>query len=250
VPGVTEFDVVRFEIDKCRIFISDEQDRARSQCWYIRSVKDHVYVGPEPTGNTSKLTFHAENGGSRDGCNSHWGLTRDYAEMEKLLGTPNLLKPARWKRPETPSVGVAQVASIMFPTDFLEGSIPPFKSGRKRIALPLGQPRHAIEIGIFYSREDPSTIRTEMNNAGGAFIGHMSLPGGENVVVAAREVPFETTAIPLASEWERVGPALSGAPKVGESIDNCGAVLLLDRPADGQVVTLAEINGITIERNC
>jgi hypothetical protein len=182
---------------KLHIFISDEQDRARSQCWYIHSISNHVYIGPEPTGGTSKLIFHAENGRSHDGCNSQWGLTRDYAEMEKQLGTPNLLRPARWKRPETPPVGSVQVASIMFPTDFLGGTIPPFESGRKRIALPLAPPRHAIEIGVFYSLEDPSTIRTEMNNAGGTFIGHMSLPSGENVAVAAREVPFEVAAIPL-----------------------------------------------------
>lgn len=247
---MTYTDVVSFEIDKLRIFISDEQDRARSQCWYIHSVGNNVYIGPEPTGRTSKLSFHAENGASRDGCNSQWGLTRDYAEMERRLGTPELLKPARWKRPETPSVGVAQVASIVFLTDFLGGTIPPFRSGRKRIALPLAPPRHAIEIGVFYSFEDPLTIRTEMNNAGGTFIGHMSLPGGENVAVAAREISFEVEAIPLASEWERVGHALSGAPMVGQAIDNCGAVLLRYRPADGQVVVLAEINGIKIKRNC
>jgi hypothetical protein len=164
------------------------------------------------------------------------------------LDTPDLL--ARWNRPETPPVGSVQVASIMFPTDFLGGTIPPFKSGRKRIALPLAPPRHAIEIGVFYSLEDPPTIRTEMNNSGGTFIGHMSLPGGENVVVAAREVPFEAAAIPLAYERGRVGHALSAAPKVGEAIDNCGVVMLLDKPADGQIVTLAEINGITIKRNC
>ena len=51
--------------------------------------------------------------------------------MEAQLGTPKLPPPARWKRPETPSVGVAQVASIMFPTDFLGGTIPPFKSGHQ-----------------------------------------------------------------------------------------------------------------------
>ncbi len=65
-----------------------------------------------------------------------------------------------------------------------------------------------------------------MNNAGGTFIGHMSLPGGENVAVVAREISFEVAAIPLASEWERVGHGLSGAPKVGQAIANCGAVPL------------------------
>ena len=146
-PGVTDIDVISCEIDKLRIFISDEQDRARSQCWYIRSVGNHVYIGPEPTGGTSKLTFHAEKGSSRDGCKSQWGLTGDYAEMERRLGTPNLLKPARWKRPETPAVGVVQVASIAFPTDFLGGTIPPFKSGRKRITLPLAPPELSLNLG-------------------------------------------------------------------------------------------------------
>lgn len=238
-----------FEIDKFRMFISDEQDRPRSQCWVFYSRGDHVYIGPDPTGGTSKLSFHANNGRSRDGCNSQWGLTRAYTEMEEQLGTPNLLRPVRWKRPETPRVGVAQVAAILFPTDFLGGTIPPFKPAKKRIALPLAPPRHAIEVGVFFSREDPWIIRTEMNKAGGTFIGHMSLPGGENVAIAAREVPFEPAAIPLASEWGRTGHALSGAPEVGEARDNCSAVLLGKKPADEQVVVLAEINGITIKRN-
>lgn len=242
--------VVSFEVDKFRIFISDEQDRARSQCWYFFSNRDDVYIGPEPIGGASKLTFHANDGRSRDGHNSQWGLIRPYADKERQLGTPNILPPVRWKRPETPSVGVAHVASIMFPTDFLGGTIPPFKSGRKRIALPLAAPGQAIEIGVFYSLEDPSTIRTEINKAGGTFIGHMSLPGGENVAVVARETPFEAQAIPAAAEWARTIRPLSGAPNSGDAIDNCGAVLLRDRPADGQTVLLAEINGIRIKRNC
>ncbi len=109
--------------------------------------------------------------------------------------------------------------------------------------MPLAPPRHAIEIVVFYSRQEPSTIKAGLNNAGVKSISYMSLPGGENVVVAAREVTFEAAAIPLASEWERVGHALSGAPEIGEVIDNCGAVMLRDRPADGQIVALAEING-------
>ena len=141
--------------------------------------------------------------------------------------------------------GGAQVASILFPTDFLGGTIPPFKSGRKRIALPLAPPRHAIEVGVFYSHAEPSIIRTEMSNSGGTFIGHMNLPGGENVAVAAREVPFEPSAIPLTSAggWH----ALSGAPKVGEVIENCGAALH-NMPAHGEVVVLVEFNGITVKR--
>jgi hypothetical protein len=169
--------------------------------------------------------------------------------LEEGLGTPSLLKPARWKRPETPRVGVAQVAAILFPSDFLGGIIPPFKPGKKRIALPLAPPRHAIEVGVFFSREDPWIIRTEMDKASGTFIGHMSLPGGESVAIAAREVSFEPAAIPLASEWARTGHALSGAPEIGEARDNCSAVLMHYRPADGQVIVLAEINGITIKRN-
>jgi hypothetical protein len=164
------------------------------------------------------------------------------------LGTPKLPPRARWERPETPSVGVAQVASIMFPTDFLGGNIPPFKSGPKRVPVLLAPPRHAIEVGLFYSRADPPTIRTEINNAEGRCIGYFSLPGGENVAVAARVVPFNAALTPSASKgaWH----ALSGAPKDDEVIENCGGVALLHMPADGQIVTLAEINGVTIKRNC
>jgi hypothetical protein len=85
--------------------------------------------------------------------------------------------------------------------------------------------------------------------AGRTPIGYMSLPGGENVGVAAREVPFDSALIPPISEPGRTRHALSGAPRAGEVIDNRGAVLLHHKPADGQIVTLAEINGITIKGN-
>lgn len=68
------------------------------------------------------------------------------------------------------------------------------------------------------------------------------------MAVAARVVPFDAALIPSASEG--VGHALSGAPKPGEVIENCGGVLLHHIPANGQIVTLAEINGVTIKRNC
>ncbi len=141
-------------IDKLRIFIIDEQDRPRSQSWYFKSKGNGVYIGPEKTGRALKLSFHTDNGRARDGRNSQWGLIKDYAEMEAQLGTPKLPPLARWKRPETPSVGVAQVASIMFPTDFLGGTIPPFKSGPKRIAVTLAPPRHAIEVGADHQGGD------------------------------------------------------------------------------------------------
>ena len=199
---MTNIDVGVCEIDKLRIFIIDEQHRPRSQSWYFKSKGNGIYIGPEKTGRALKLSFHTDNGRARDGRNSQWGLIKDYAETEVQLGTPKLLPLARWKRPETPSVGVAQVASIMFPTDFLCGTIPPFKSGPQRVAVALAPPRHAIEIGLFYSRADPSTIRTEINNAEGrCCIGYFSLPGGENVAVAARVVPFDNAAlIPSASK--------------------------------------------------
>jgi hypothetical protein len=145
-------------------------------------------------------------------------------------------------------VGISQVASILFPTDFLGGIIYPFKPGRNRFALPMAPPGHAIEVGTYYSREEPSTIKASLIIAGSTPIGYMSLPGGENVIFAAHVVHFDAALIPSASKG--VGHALSGAPKVGEVIDNCGAVLLHDIPADGQIVILAEINGITIKRNC
>lgn len=242
---MTNVNAKSFEVDKCRIFICDEQDRARSRCWYFQSTGRQVYIGPDVTGGTSKLSFHVNDGSSRDGCDSQWGLTRTYAEME-IRSDKRVPRPVRWKRPATPSVGVVQVASILFPTDFLRGRIPPFQPCRKRIALPLAPPGHAIEIGVFYSRDEPSAAKTNLNKAGGTSLGYFSLPDGENVVIAAREVPFKPEAIPQLYEWGRIGYALSGAPEVGTSIDNCGATMLHHKPMDGEIATLAEINGLTI----
>jgi hypothetical protein len=53
--------------------------------------------------------------------------------------------------------------------------------GRKRFALRMAPPGHAIEVGAYYSREEPSTIKASLINAGSTPIGYMSLPGGETV---------------------------------------------------------------------
>ena len=242
---MTNVDFEAGEIDELRIFVIDEQHRPRSQSWYFKSKGNGVYIGP--AGPALKLSFHTDDGSACDGRNSQWGLLKDYLKMEAQLGTPKLPPLARWKRPETPSVGVVQVASIMFPTDFLRGTIPPFKSGLKRLPITLAPPGHAIEVGLFYSRADPPTTRTELENAERSCLDYFSLPSGENVALAWCVIPFDPALIPPPSKG--VGHALSGAPKPGEAIENCGGVAY-SIPPDGQMLTLVEINGATIKRNC
>jgi hypothetical protein len=235
------------ETDKLRIFISDDIDRARSQCWYFHSKGDDVYIGPEATGGTAKLSLHGNNAPSNDGCNSQWGLIGDYRKKEaKFTNRP--LRPLRWKRPKTPPMGAIHVASILFPTDFLCGVIRAFKPGRTRVALPMAPPRHAIEVSVIYSLEEPSNIAAEMTKAGITFLGHFHLPCGGIVAVSACEVPFDPALVPPPSALGR-GFALTGAPASGKSIGNCGAVIVHAKPEDGQSVTLAEINGYTVKRN-
>ena len=164
-----------FDIDKIRIFICDEEGRARSECWYFMGTGDSVYIGSEATGGTSKLSFHPNDGRSRDGCNSQWGLIGDYARKETELGTPNLLRPARWTRPETPQRGAVQVASITFPTALLAGTIPPFKANRKRIGLRWAPVGRAVELGVFYSREAVAAIEAGLIQARGKPIAYISL---------------------------------------------------------------------------
>jgi hypothetical protein len=121
------------------------------------------------------------------------------------------------------------VASILFPSDFLRGAIRAFKPGRTRFALPMAPPRHAIEVGVIYSLEDPPIIAAEMANAGITFLGHFHLPCGENVAVSACEVPFDPALIPPLSALGH-GLPLSGAPEPDKSIGNCGAVMLHAKP--------------------
>lgn len=86
-------------IDKFRFFVADEQGRARSGCWHVVANKDDVFLGPDATGQTLKVSFHANDGRSLDGFNSQYWKGP---------------KRARWKRPETPPVGAAHVASSSF----------------------------------------------------------------------------------------------------------------------------------------
>jgi hypothetical protein len=57
---------VKLEFDKLPIFVVDELHRPRSRYWYFHSKGDQVFIGPDATGRTAKLSFHADNALSRD----------------------------------------------------------------------------------------------------------------------------------------------------------------------------------------
>jgi hypothetical protein len=227
-----------------RLFIVDEQGRPRSECWYFKSRGSSIYVGPEKTGHALKLSFHDDDGSARDGRNSQYGLLKDYAAKELQFGA-QLPPLARWKRPETPPEGLAQVASINFPTDFLNGAFSAFKSGRTRVAVPIAPPGRAIEVGLFYSRDEPASIRMALDTATGKCLGFFTLSNGENVAVAARVVSYDPALIRSASNDVRRHP-LRGAPRADEVFE-CSGVLHHRYPGDGEPLFLSEFNGIRVK---
>lgn len=229
-----------------RFLITDDDDRPRSSTWFFQTTGDNVYLGPRGTGGKAKLSFHPP-GSGRDGCDSQWGLVRQYAEEESTKGFTDLLKPVRWVRPAAPTKGAVIVASIAFPADYMKGAVAPSEGTGKRIAFPLAPAGQATVIDIFFAREAPEKTEQAFIASGRTPFIYSDLPCGEFVSLTARQVPFDSGYIPQGSWTSGVKP-MSGAPQAGESAENLHATLVVGRPETGRPIQLIEVNGLSLTR--
>lgn len=229
---------------KFRFFIVDERNEPRSSCWVAHESAGSIYVSPRVTGGAMKLSFHRP-GRSNDGCDSQYGFTNPYVRKENARTGQDLPMLARWTRSATPTDGYVQVASLVFPTDFLRGAIQhPPEPGKRKFAIPMAPPGAAIEVGLYYTRRATTDIESDFVGRGVTPLVWWELDDDEKVVLAAKQTPFNPELVPDFNNGN-IQP-LSGAPGGGESTDNLSAVLLFDAPTDRRPILLAEVNGLMV----
>lgn len=227
-------------LDALRFYVKDEQDRPRSSLWRAFHHGDDVYIAPRNIAGSLKLSVH------RDG-NCQYGTTSVYVRKAREQGSTEFPSLVRWRRPATPESGATHVMSILFPTDFLRSAdIPP--PSKFKLALQLAPSGRAVEVMLFYSKDDPAVPEAALRRRGIIAFGYMTLPCGEVAVLAARHVAFDPKFVPdLESLSGKMRPLL-GSPRPGERFDDAHAILLHKKPSDGGVLHLAEINGLSVHR--
>lgn len=226
--------------DAIRFYVADESDRPRSSLWRAFCHNDDIYLAPRKIAGALKLSIH------RDG-NCQYGTTSHYFQKARGRGIERFPALARWRRRPTPELGGVHLASILFPTDFLR-STQIAKPTKSKVALPLAAPGHAIEVMVFYANAEPSVAAQALRERGITPFGCMTRLSGENTILAARQVPFEAELIPDMKSIMGQMNSLLGAPALGEKKSGLHAVLMHKKPANGEVILLAEINGLTVGR--
>lgn len=223
-----------------RFYISDGDDQPRSALWRAFCRKDDVYLAPSNIAGALKLSIH------RDG-NCQYGTTALYFQKAKEQGIEEFPSIARWRRPPTPEFGAVHLASVLFPTDFLRSKTIA-QPTKLKFAMPLAPPGHAIEVMLFYANVEPSLAEKLLRDRKITAFSYMTLLCGEIAILAARQVPFEAEFIPDLRKVAGQMRPLLGAPALGEKMSGLHAVLMHKKPADGEAIHLAEINGFAVGR--
>lgn len=232
-------------MDKLRFFIIDEKNRRRSSVWDVFKNNDSLYVCPQNTGGSLKLSLHPD---AKDSKNSQMGIKNDYKLKIEAEGyfSPN---PVRWLRPVASITEVTKVASIFFPTDFLRSNIKDRKhpSSKKKIkfAIPIAKSGESVEINLFYTLNESEKIEKLLMENLFTLLGSFQLKNGERVLITARHVKFDSNLFPNL-HTAKINP-LPGAPKKGESFSNLHMILFSD-PKENHPIFLAEANGLTVKK--
>jgi hypothetical protein len=155
----------------------------------------------------------------------------------------------KWKRPPTPEVGTAHVASIIFPTEFLKLPQPQGTLKKPLIIFDAAAPGKAVEVGFFYSREEQATLEPKLLKIGHPIV-WTKLDNGEMITVVVREADFDRTVLPSQDTLDRSpGKILSKDVHAikGEMRNLTGT--FWNEPGDGGTLMLIEVGGISLRRN-
>lgn len=227
------------KLDKIRFGVGSKAQR-RSSLWVIVCNKDDVYVGVRGLTGLIKVSLHKFGGSSV-------AFSRRYLEQVASAGldVPSDRAFVRWKRSATPTSGAVHVMSILFPSDFLLLNAPPQLLTKPVYYLKPAPQGHAIEIGLFYSKEPPATLGDKLAKISIPMF-NAQLPCGEYVSLVGRIVPFDKTQYDgLKGTLKRLRK--DAIPEFGQEWKNVSA-MLFNEPNDGEALQLIELTGFTFRR--
>ena len=228
------------KLDKLRFAVGTEGG-PRSAFWFIKIEKTgDVYVSSASIAGQLKLSLHRDR-------SCQFGMVG--TSRSRHLSDPQATKPHyffKWNRPETPTQKAQHVASIIFPTLFLNQSPEPIPVDNKLRCIFLPSPEgHALEFGLYYSLISHDILEGKFLEIGHCPIIHRACNTGETISVAACMVPFDP-----ANMLAETPPEMMAQDDLQAGFATCGkiassAILAGDPHTDGYI-RLLDISRMTL----
>lgn len=230
-------------LDKFRFHIESETGILHSSAWFAREAAGSLYIAPKGLGAAMKLSLHPK-GTSRDGLDTQFGLTPDEARRQRAGGfSPP--QPLRWKRTPPPSNGATQIASIIFPSDYLQTPAEHISARSKlKFALPMPPFGHAIEVGIFTTLLSPLPLEENFLRLGFTPMVCFELANSEAAILAARQTDLARWGSIVQPPTDGRPTPLNGMPEKGEQVE-ARCLVFSAPPEEGGIFLIAELGAVT-----
>ena len=220
------------------------KDKPYSSVWVAFTNNNDLYLGVRGLTGAIKVSLHESELCRLAVDEQYWTNLADHGvavQRDRAI--------VKWRRSSTPETGVVHVLSLLFPTDFLRLYRKPLRLNKPVFYIEPAPEGHAIEFGFFYSKEGPETLEEKLLSIGTPMF-NTCLLNGEFVSMISREIPFGPENMPpFPNRTSDVEPLSKDAlPGPGENIQNLSA-MLFDRPKDGGILSIVQVDGLTISRD-
>ena len=225
-------------------FAVGSAEAGHSSMWTAFGTGNEYYIGARHVMGSSKISLH-QSGICRV------ALTEKHfsALLSDGLTQPRDRALIKWKRPPTPDIGAAHVASIIFPTEFLKLPEPQGIPKKPLIIFGAAPPGKAVEIGFFYSREDPATLEPKLLQIGHPIV-CTTLDNGEMITVVAREADFDRAVLPSQDKLDKSSSNIHSKDvhAIKDELKNLTGMFWND-PGDVGSLMIIEVGGMSLRRN-
>jgi hypothetical protein len=225
-------------------FAVGSNEAGYSSPWTAFGSGNEYYIGARHALGSSKISLH-QSGVCRV------ALTEKHFDA---LPGEGLVQPSdraivKWKRQPTPEIGAVQVASIIFPTEFLKLPEPQGTAKKPLIIFRAAPQGKAVEIGFFYSREEPATLEPKLLKIGRPVV-CTKLKNAETITVVAREADFDRTVLPSQTQMDKSsGNILSKEVHAIKTEMKNLTGMFWNAPVDGGSLMMIEVGGMSLRRN-
>lgn len=214
-----------------------------SGLWSVWGSKSDYYFGARSIIGDIKVSLH-QSGFCRIALND--ARARTLIE-QGLIPAEKDRAFTKWRKPNTPTVGTAQVATLIFPVDYLRNAAPAMTPKKPAIVFTADAPGNAVELGLFYSRESEETLLPKLASIGQPLF-HTVLQNGEMVHVIARIRAFDPNVLPNSDKLNAGGLTLLSSKMLANpqtEVTGLNAVFW-NAPKDGESFQMLEIGGVSL----
>lgn len=233
-------------MNRLRFGVGDPSGK-HSSIWVMTHNKNDVYLGSRNLMGRIKISFH-ESGIARV------ALTHQYQEKLHNAGRSALedRKMCRWQMPDVPEDGAILVARLVFPTAFLNSQAYEPNLKKQVVFIMPAPDTQAVEFGIFYSKEHPSTLEEKLLKVSTPMF-FITLPNGQYVSLVSRYTNFDAETakkqfIQKTAKASFVDLSLEEI-KDTETYDNLSAFLWnVPEEHEQGILELWDVHGISLTR--